>query len=396
MKVSKFYVDINRKHKKIENNWNECLRLRKEIGGLNFKSFPSFAEAEKYLKGTTGSVLEMKEQTEIKARGAKLELLQGMVRYKEKNPKANQFEYELKTIEKWKLERIQNFTLHIPQKKEMHAVCRKIENYGERKKIARIFAVNEKVKLEYFINTSDLKVSNESFGYLEIELFGIQLYYDFFVKSMPDYSDFDGVCVFVDGSSHEVRTDNEKELVEYAGTNYCPYGGAYQFYRKNEKEAFLSSAYIDENGNLIDCIENSISKGVKGISVHSGNVYAEMNPTMEAIEKADQLGIEKLRIYYDCEQIGGNAPGGAYNQNKKNVKKITKKYIEFWKGLEFKNLKYIELIHVDAHTENSNTEKNLNDVIDELAKAVRDSVRVEFERNKEKQKEYIAHLNDYS
>ena len=120
---------------------------------------------------------------------------------------------------------------------------------------------------------------------------------------------------------------------------------------------------------------------------------------MEAIEKADELGIEALRVYYDCEQIGGNAPGGVYQQDEKkekNVKKITKKYIDFWKGLEFKNLKYIELIHVDAHTENDDTEKNLNDAIDELAKAVRDSVKFQFEQEKEKQEEYIIHRNDYS
>ena len=199
--TNKFYVDMNRKHKEIETDWNTCMRLQKEIGGLNFKSFPSLADAKEYLKENTASLLNAGEVRSVKARGAEIKLLQGLVRYVKDKPKADETYYELKQLEKYKLERIQDFTLTIPGKDNMFAVCRKVQDTANLRKIAEIFESEGKTHLKYEVQTSDLQVQKESLGYLEINLFGVQLYYEFFVKSIPDYSDFDGVCAFVDGSS---------------------------------------------------------------------------------------------------------------------------------------------------------------------------------------------------
>ena len=377
--TNKFYVDMNRKHKEIETDWNTCMRLQKEIGGLNFKSFPSLADAKEYLKENTASLLNAGEVRSVKARGAEIKLLQGLVRYVKDKPKADETYYELKQLEKYKLERIQDFTLTIPGKDNMFAVCRKVQDTANLRKIAEIFESEGKTHLKYEVQTSDLQVQKESLGYLEINLFGVQLYYEFFVKSIPDYSDFDGVCAFVDGSSGGENT------ITYGGTKYLLYGGAYQFYKNNEMVPFLVSNGVDETGNLVE--NNPISDGLKGISTKPGNVYGEINSAIKAIEKAEQLGIEKLRIYYDCEQIGGNAPGGVY-QNA--TAEITKKYVKFWNGPELKHLKSTEFIHVDAHLYSE-----FNEAVDKLAKDVRDSINDDFEQDTEKQKEYLAHSTDY-
>ena len=368
MKAKKVYVDINRKYAGIVTDWNECLRIQKEVGGVNFKSFLSQEEAACYLQGTESPKANNREKVLIN--GAEIKLLQGLARY-EKSPKANQREYVLKKIEKYKVEGIDDFTLSIPEKENMIAVCRRIETVSGLKKIAEISEKDNKTTLEYFVSTSELEVAQQAVGYLEINLFGYHLYYEVCVKAVPDYSEFDGVIAFVDGSG------GGNDVIEYEGMDYKPYGGAYLFYQNEETHPFVKST--DE--------EDPISDGLKGISKNVGNVYGELNAAIKAVQRAEQLGIKKIRIYYDCEQIGGNAPGGV---NKKADTKITQKYAEFWKKQEFDNLEYIEFIHVDAHTK-----FDLNNAVDLAAKAARDIVACEFEEDEKKREAYINHRNDY-
>ena len=370
MKAKKIYVDLNRKYESIVTDWNECLRIQKEIGGVNFKSFTSQEEAERYLQGTTQRMPTGNNQKKILVKGTEIKLLQGLARY-EKSPKADQKEYILKKIEKYKVEGINDFTLSIPQKENMIAVCRRIENATGLKKIAEISEQENETILEYFVNTSELEVSQNALGYLEINLFGYQLYYEFSVKAVPDYSDYDGIIAFVDGSG------GGNDVIEYEGVDYKPYGGAYLFYKNGEKIPFVKST--DE--------PDPVSDGLKGISKNVGNVYGELNAAIKAVCRAEQLGIKKIRIYYDCEQIGGNAPGGV---NKKADTKITQKYADFWKEQEFHNLEYIEFIHVDAHTK-----FDLNNAVDLVAKAARDIVACEFEEDEKKREAYVSHRNDY-
>lgn len=302
----------------------------------------------------------------------KIKVFQGMARYNNV-PKADQEEYILKTIEKYKMERIKDFTLSIPQRENMILVCKNIVDFGDLKKVAEICEANGKTVLKLGVKTSELEVEDkEILGHLEMNLFGMTTYYEVTVKSVPDYSDFeDGAVAFVDGSG------GGTDVIEYEGKTYYPYGGAYLIYKNNDKDAFLSSAEEEE----------FIDAGLKGVSTNVGNVYGEINSIIRAIIRADKEGIKKLRVYYDCEQIGGNAPGGV--NNKANTK-ITKKYMDFWKNLDLKNLEYIELVHVDAHTK-----FDLNNVIDELAKKMRDAVLKEFYEDINKRVAYLDPKNDY-
>jgi ribonuclease HIII len=56
--AAKYYADLNRKHKRVEKDWNECLRLNRQYGGMNFKSFPTFEEARAYLSGKTAEAVQ--------------------------------------------------------------------------------------------------------------------------------------------------------------------------------------------------------------------------------------------------------------------------------------------------------------------------------------------------
>ena len=72
MKAKKIYVDLNRKYESIVTDWNECLRIQKEIGGVNFISFTSQEEAERYLQGTTQRMPTGNNQKKILVKGTEI------------------------------------------------------------------------------------------------------------------------------------------------------------------------------------------------------------------------------------------------------------------------------------------------------------------------------------
>jgi hypothetical protein len=257
-----------------------------------------------------------------------------------------------------------------------------------------------------------MKCDGTDLGYLEMtnKAGKVTDYYTFKLEAVPVENYPEGLIAFVDGSS------GGKDTISYKGEDYPVYGGAYIFYkpgdRPEETAPFFDSSTEENEKEDIEC-------GLMGISKGQGNVYGEINSAIRAIQKADELGYKKLRLYYDCEQIGGNAPKGAFevpedapdaeikNQEKLNKsQKITQKYIKFWdKGLDvedrqkghldewgfkkFANLEEIELIHVDAH---GAAHKELNKKIDEAAKAVRNKVK---EAYKDMEQLFIDHKDDY-
>lgn len=377
--AKKYYVDLNRKYDGIVTEWSECMQLRGQISGLNFKAFPSLAEAENFLRtGDTSSHNPVTQKEDYKS--VHIELLQGLVRYHQKAPKADQEEYQLNNIRPDLLSKIENFTLSIPEKENILAVCRKIPDCGNLKKRAYICEGKDGIVLKYAgNNTSNLEVSDQPVGYLEINLFGKQYFYEYSVKAVPDYTDFDGTVAFVDGSSfNKGKEDDTTNSIIYNGNIYLPYGGAYTFFRNGETEPYILSS--KEEGT-------PIKDGLKGISKKVGNAFGEINSAIMAIKKADEIGVKKLKIYYDCSQVGGNAPGGEFKEASKS---ITKKYKNFWETHKFQNLEYIEFVHLDAHT----TYK-LNENVDELAKEMRDAVFLEFEEDEAKKREYLDHRKDY-
>ena len=143
MASGKYYADLNRKYKKVLTDWNACLKVQRELGGVNFKKFGTEAEAQAYRRestdgfGKSGTQMKFEcrnssgtvfggtqtvrkgvdsgEKRDTEVNGARLCLFQGMARYKDSRPKADQSAgYVLKTTEKHKLDRIPQFTLAIP------------------------------------------------------------------------------------------------------------------------------------------------------------------------------------------------------------------------------------------------------------------------------------------
>lgn len=47
--MPKYYIDINGRFKEVLSAWGDCQKYMKELGGLNFKSYPSYEEAKKSL-----------------------------------------------------------------------------------------------------------------------------------------------------------------------------------------------------------------------------------------------------------------------------------------------------------------------------------------------------------
>jgi ribonuclease HI len=182
-------------------------------------------------------------------------------------------------------------------------------------------------------------------------------------------NDPEGIIAFVDGSGGGDKGGIEHEL----------YGGAYLLYKPGETEPFATSW---------DYEKDPIADGLMGItSQGAGNVNAEINAAIMAIRRADTLGYEYVRVYYDCEQIGGHAPGGAY---KKHDSKISRKYVDFLLGYKFTSIKKVEFVHVDGHVGVSQ-----NEYVDLMAKKARDLVAVEYKTDAAKRALYLEHLEDY-
>jgi hypothetical protein len=224
--------------------------------------------------------------------------------------------------------------------------------------------------------------------------------------------DPDCVIAFVDGSSGGTNEETgETNDVVVNEVSYQAYGGAYMLYRPGETEAFCKSWENEKEPKEKEPKSPKIIKledinfGLMGISNGPGNVYGEINSAIGAIQKADELAekekFKKLRLYYDCEQIGGHVPGiGVFN---KHDTPISRKYVTFWRKAlvekdeykgkyddpsfkELKHLEEIELIHVDAHTK---PEFTANDDVDKMAKNVRDTAMNMFKflwDNREKYK----------
>lgn len=58
--AKKYYVDLNGKFGEILSDWNECQKYMKELGGLNFKSFPSIEVAKSALADITSQTVNTK------------------------------------------------------------------------------------------------------------------------------------------------------------------------------------------------------------------------------------------------------------------------------------------------------------------------------------------------
>lgn len=311
---------------------------------------------------------------------ANLDLLLGLSRYDK--PTATGLKYDLSRIEPWKFDRITNFTLALPNRDNIMAICRQTKDVENLSKVALIGEETKLVKdkktgkqkekvtsyIEFFTDIAGLNISDTPVGYLEMHSGNRTEYYKFEVRPVPDKSGCEAV-IFVDGSSGgDVK-------IECDGKKYELFGGAYQIYYNDTVVDSTTDLAKDENFAL------------KGISPKVGNVYGELSAAVFAMKRADELGIKSVKIYYDCEQIGSFAPGGVFE--KANTP-ITKKYVDFCNSVKFENLTNITLVHVDAHTK-----FDLNNAIDALAKQARDDVKAEFDNDEELRAYYLNHSNDY-
>jgi ribonuclease HI len=244
-------------------------------------------------------------------------------------------------------------------------------------KVADIYREQKKTRLKYYKiceNFSEFACDGTPIGYLAItNQKGIVTTYEFAVEPVPMMGDPKGVIAFVDGSGGGPNN------IPWNSVNYNLYGGAYLLFKPGDAKPFISSEKDEEE---------PIANGLKGITASVGNVYGEINSAIMAIRRADSLGYQHLRVYYDCEQIGGHAPGGAYN---KHETVISRKYANFLDTYEFASLKKIELVHVDGHVG-----VQQNEEVDQMAKNARDAVAAEFQADTEKQALYLAHAEDYS
>lgn len=375
-------------------------------------------------------------------------------------------DFKMSTIEAWKLKdrddgkgaRIPRFTLKLPgitgkdTDKDIMAFCEKLDSKNEKDKeildkidnkdpkwpmVAEIGKEGGTTKIKFYKiceDVKEIKCDGTPIGYIKITVSDTKGTYEHFftfklesIKPESMKENPDCVIAFVDGSSGGINEDTGREnKFEFddgtsSGTsedtgknkpNYQAYGGAYMLYRPGEAEAFCKSwerekEKKDENRRRPEKIEpKAIEVGLMGVSEGPGNVNGEINSAIRAIKKADEMGVKKIRLYYDCEQIGGHVPEiGVFNNHDTT---ISLKYVRFWqKGLEekdddykrkkiikeekfeeyktafedqgfkeFKNLKEIELIHVDAHTK---PEFTANDGVDIAAKNVRDDMMTIFE-----------------
>jgi ribonuclease HI len=283
----------------------------------------------------------------------------------------------MKTIEDWKIDRIPQFTLALPGATDKMAMCRRASDVSGLQKVADIYREQKKTRLKYYKiceQFSELTCDGTPIGYLAItNQKGKVTTYEFAVEPVPLMSDPAGVIAFVDGSG------GGSNNISWNGVKYNLYGGAYLLFKPGDSEPF-ADAEKDE--------KEPISNGLKGITTSVGNVYGEINSAIMAIRRADSLGYQHLRVYYDCEQIGGHAPGGAYN---KHETVISRKYAEFLADYEFTSLRTIELVHVDGHVG-----VQPNEDVDQEAKKARDAVVEEFHADPEKRALYLAHAEDYS
>jgi ribonuclease HI len=304
------------------------------------------------------------------------ELWQGLARYSRSLTGSGKIldSYDLKTIEDWKIRDIPQFTMAVPGAADRMAMCRRNSNISGLQKVADIWREQKTTKVRFYKicdDLSDIACDGTPIGYLAIKTQkGDIVTYDFAVEKVPAINDSEGVIAFVDGSGGGDKGDIEYEL----------YGGAYLLYRPGETEPFVSSDKFETD---------PIADGLMGITTQgAGNVNAEINAAIMAIRKADELGYRHIRVYYDCEQIGGHAPGGAY---KKHESKISRKYVQFLSDYDFKALNKIELVHVDGHVG-----VKPNEDVDLKAKCARDTVAVEYRTDEAKRALYLEHSKDYS
>lgn len=53
--MAKYYADLNGKHLVPVESWDECVKIQKEIGGVNFKKYSSYEEAKAAINKATGT-----------------------------------------------------------------------------------------------------------------------------------------------------------------------------------------------------------------------------------------------------------------------------------------------------------------------------------------------------
>jgi ribonuclease HI len=318
-----------------------------------------------------------------------IELWQGLARYSDNENLENRVSldgkslgeavkiYSMKTIEDWKIDRIPQFTLALPGAKDKMAMCRRTKDVSGLQKVADIYREQKTTKLKFYKiceHFSEFSCNGTPIGYLAItNQKGVITTYEFSLETVPMMANPEGVIAFVDGSGGGRKT------VFQNGVTYTLYGGAYLLFHPGNSTPF-STSEADEN--------DPIPNGLMGITAGVGNVYAEINSAIMAIRRADSLGYQHLRLYYDCEQIGGHAPEGAF---KKHDTKISKKYVEFLDAYAFASLKTIELVHVDGHVG-----VQPNEDVDQAAKRIRDAVADEFEADLQKRALYLEHAEDYN
>jgi ribonuclease HI len=285
--------------------------------------------------------------------------------------------YKMKTIEDWKIAKIPQFTLALPKAKDRMALCRLTSDISGLSHVAAIYHEMKSTKLTYYKiseSLSDIACNGTPIGYLSItNTKGDFCTYEFSIEPIPFMEDPDGVIAFADGSGGGGEFKPEKDF-----PYMHQYGGAYMLFKPGETVSFADS----ENGET-----DPISDGLKGLAPRVGNVYGEVNAAILAIKRADSLGFKHLRLYYDCEQIGGHAPGGAYQNHNEP---ITVRYRNFLDTYQFTSLEIIELIHVDGHVGIAQ-----NEAVDQAAKRSRDSVADEYISDAALKELYLAHAEDY-